>query len=156
MVSYTKVYYVSDINKIVSESKIKEFIKKNDIIMDEQIYSCAKTIKEENKKIILLGGPSSSGKTTTTRKLSLYLSSLGLNPIPISLDNYFVNKVNMPKLEDGSYNYECLEAIDLELFNEQISSLLNGEAVNLSIYDFVTGTKSMQRESITLKKKIFY
>lgn len=145
------VYYVSDLNLLVSDSKIKEFIKKNDIIMDNQIYESAITIKKQNKKVILLGGPSSSGKTTTTRKLSLYLSAIGLNPIYLSLDNYFKEREETPKDEKGNYNFECLEAIDLDLFNDQIMSLINGKEVNLPTYNFLTGKKEYKDNIIKLK-----
>ena len=123
------VSYVSDLNQIVSESKIKEFIKKNDIMMDNQVYDLARVIKEINRKIILLGGPSSSGKTTSTRKLALYLTAIGLNPIYLGLDDYFKERSESPKDENGEYDFETLDCIDLELFNNQLTSLLNGEEV---------------------------
>lgn len=135
------VNYVSDLNRIVSQSKIKEFIKKNDIMMDNQIYELAYTIYQEGKKIVLLGGPSSSGKTTSTRKLSLYLDAIGLNPICLSLDDYFKERTETPKLPNGAYDFESLNAIDLELFNEQLEKMLNGEKVIIPTFNFLTGKK---------------
>ncbi|UKI28994.1 MAG: hypothetical protein L6V78_01095 [Clostridium sp.] len=135
------IKYVADLNNIISKSEIKSFIKKNDIIMDSTLSEAASVIKHEGKKLILLGGPSSSGKTTTTRKLSLYLSALGLNPIYLSLDDYFVERKDNPKNPDGTYNFECLEAIDLELFNTQINELLEGKTVSIPTFNFITGTK---------------
>lgn len=146
------VKYVADLNNIVSDSKIKEFIKKNDIIMDNQIYEMASIIKRENRKIILLGGPSSSGKTTSTRKLSQYLSAIGMNPIYLSLDDYFKERVDSPKDENGNYDFECLECIDLELFNDQLTKMLNGEEVSTPTFNFITGEKEYKGNIIKLKK----
>lgn len=146
------IKYVADLNRIISNSEIKSFIKKNDIIMDSTLSEAASVIKHEGKRLILLGGPSSSGKTTTTRKLSLYLSALGLNPIYLSLDDYFVERKNNPKNEDGSYNFECLEAIDLELFNNQVTDLLAGKTVSIPTFNFITGTKEYKGKEITMKE----
>lgn len=146
------IKYVADLNRIISNSEIKSFIKKNDIIMDSTLSEAASVIKHEGKKLILLGGPSSSGKTTTTRKLSLYLSALGLNPIYLSLDDYFVERKNNPKNEDDSYNFECLEAIDLELFNNQVTDLLAGKTVSIPTFNFITGTKEYKGKEITMKE----
>ena len=145
------VNYVSDINKIISNSKIKEFIKKNDIMMDNQVYDIAKVIKEINRKVILLGGPSSSGKTTSTRKLSLYLNAIGLNPVYIGLDDYFKERVDSPKDENGEYDFESLDCIDLDLFNKQINDLLNGIEILAPTFNFVTGKKEFNRK-IKLKE----
>jgi uridine kinase len=146
------VKYVSDLNKIVSKSQIKDFIKKNDIIIDNQLYDLACTIIKEKKKIILLGGPSSSGKTTSTRKLSLYLSSLSANPIPISLDDYFKERLETPLDENGEYDFESLDAIDLELFNSHLEKLLNQEKVSLPTYNFLTGKKEYNNRVVELKE----
>lgn len=139
------VTYVSDLNLIVSESKIKDFIKKNDIMMDNQLYDMAKVIKDIERKIILLGGPSSSGKTTSTRKLALYLTALGLNPIYLGLDDYFKERSESPKDEKGEYDFESLGCIDLELFNSQLQSLLNKEEVVAPTFNFLTGKKEYNR-----------
>jgi uridine kinase len=145
------VKYVADLNKIISDSKIKEFIKKNDIMMDNQIYQIAYTIMQEKRKIILLGGPSSSGKTTSTRKLALYLSAIGLNPIYLGLDNYFKERNQTPKNEKGEYDYESLEAIDLDLFNNNLIDLLTGKKVKIPTYNFITGEKEYKTDELELK-----
>ena len=148
-----QVEYVADLNALVSKSKIKDFIKKNDIMMDNEVYSLAYTISEENKRIILLGGPSSSGKTTSTRKLSLYLSSLGLNPIYLSLDDYFKERDETPRLANGKYDFESLNAIDLDLFNSQLESMLKGENVKIPTFNFITGKKEYsENHTIELKE----
>ena len=141
-----QVNYVCELNKIISESKIKEYIKKNDIMMDNQIYELANTIRKEGRKIILLGGPSSSGKTTSTRKLALYLNALGLNPIYLGLDDYFKERLETPKDEDGEYDFESLNAIDIDLFNYNLNRLLSGETVKVPTYNFITGKKEYKRE----------
>lgn len=146
------VNYISDLNMLVSESKIKEFIKKNDIMMDNQIYELANLIRKENKKLILLGGPSSSGKTTSTKKLALYMSALGLNPIYLGLDDYFKEKVDSPKLENGEYDFESIDCIDLDLFNKQLTDILNGEEVSVPTYNFIEGKKEYKGRIIKLKE----
>ena len=146
------VNYISDLNMLVSESKIKEFIKKNDIMMDNQIYELANLIRKENKKLILLGGPSSSGKTTSTKKLALYMSALGLNPIYLGLDDYFKEKVDSPKLENGEYDFESIDCIDLKLFNKQLTDILNGEEVSVPTYNFIEGKKEYKGRIIKLKE----
>ena len=142
------VSYVTELNSVISNSKIKEFIKKNDIMMDNQIYELAYTIHQEHKKIVLLGGPSSSGKTTSTRKLSLYLDAIGLNPIYLSLDDYFKERLETPKLPNGGYDFESLNAIDLELFNTQLEQMLNGEKVKVPTFNFLTGKKEYSDERV--------
>ena len=147
-----KVSYISDLNKLVSESKIKDFIKKNVIMMDNQIYNVAEIIKKENKKLVLLGGPSSSGKTTTTKKLALYMSAIGLNPIYLGLDDYFKEKEESPKDANGEYDFESIDCIDLDLFNTQLEQILNGEEVSVPTYNFITGKKEYKNRIIKLKE----
>ena len=137
------VNYISDLNMLVSEGKIKEFIKKNDIMMDNQIYELANLIRKENKKLVLLGGPSSSGKTTSTKKLALYMSAIGLNPIYLGLDDYFKEKVDSPKLKNGEYDFESIDCIDLYLFNKQL---------NVPTYTFVEGKKDNKVRLIKIKE----
>lgn len=146
------VNYISDLNMLVSESKIREFIKKNDIMMDNQIYELANLIRKENKKLILLGGPSSSGKTTSTKKLALYMSAIGLNPIYLGLDDYFKEKKDSPKLPNGEYDFESIDCIDLNLFNKQLNQILNGEEVSVPTYNFITGKKEYKGRVIKLKE----
>ena len=146
------VNYISDINKIVSESKIKEFIKKNDIMMDHQIFEIADLIRRDNKKLILLGGPSSSGKTTSTKKLALYMNALGLNPIYLGLDDYFKEKEDSPKDEEGNYDFESIDCIDLELFNKQLEDILAGKEVSVPTYNFILGKKEYKNRIIKLKE----
>lgn len=142
------INYVYDVNKIVAEGKIEDLIRKNDITVDNNLFEIAKDVVRKNKRIVLIAGPSSSGKTTTSRKMSLYLSSMGLNAMPISLDDFFVNRNETPLDEDGNRDYECLESLDLKLFNDTLSALLRGESVKLPRYNFILGVKEYdERES---------
>ena len=91
--------------------------------------------------MVTIAGPSSSGKTTFSYRLSTQLRTLGLNPHPISLDNYFVNREHTPKGPDGKYNYECMEALDISLLNENLQDLLAGKEVMLPTYNFISGCR---------------
>ncbi|MBQ1551709.1 MAG: nucleoside kinase, partial [Bacilli bacterium] len=93
-------------------------------------------------KIVLIAGPSSAGKTTTSKKLCMYLESFGLHPKVLSMDDYFVERSETPKDKDGKYDYECLEAVDLKLFDKTIANLLDGKETKIPTYDFILGTKS--------------
>lgn len=110
--------------------------------MERKIGSMAEDIAAvPDKKFVMIAGPSSSGKTTFSHRLSIQLMALGLKPHPIALDDYYVDRVDTPKHPDGTYNFECLEALDIELFNRDMSALLAGERVELPIYNFRTGKR---------------
>lgn len=98
----------------------------------------ARQIAEQSSrvKVVLIAGPSSSGKTTTSRKLSMFLNTFGLNPKPISLDDYFLPREETPKLPNGDYDFESLRAIDIDLFNNQLKKLLNNEEVIIPTFNF--------------------
>jgi len=142
-----------DLNKVVSTGKISDLIKMDETLQSNRLLNVAKEIhKRRNKvKIILIAGPSSSGKTTTSRKLCIYLQSLGLNPIAIEMDNYFVNRNDNPKDENGNYDFECLEALNLKLFDKQMQQLINGEEVILPVYNFSIGESEL-RTKMQLKE----
>ena len=146
------IHYVCDINKIISDGKIEDFIKKNDIIIDDSIMKIAQDIVRMKKKIIFMGGPSSSGKTTSSRKLSLYLSALGKKTIKISFDDYYKELEEIIPDENGKRDFESLEALDLELFKVQMEDLLNGEEIVPPKYNFAQGAKNFNNEPIKLTK----
>lgn len=133
----------SDINKIVSTGKINDLIHIDETLQNSKLLDVAKEINKNRKevKIVLLAGPSSSGKTTTSRKLCMYLHSFGLNPKVISMDDYFKNLKDVPKKEDGTYDFESLRAVNMELFDSQIERLLNGDTVKTPTYNFILGRK---------------
>jgi uridine kinase len=110
--------------------------------MESRIAEIAKDIKKKGgRKFIMIAGPSSSGKTSFSYRLSIQLRALGLMPHPIALDNYFKNREDTPKDENGEYDFECLEAIDVEQFNQDMLKLLAGETVELPSFNFKTGQR---------------
>ena len=107
-------------------------------------------MKKDKVKMILIAGPSSSGKTTFAQRLGIQLRLNGLKPVTISVDNYFVERQDNPVDENGNYNFECLEAIDIKLFNEHVLKLLNGEEVEIPKFDFEVGTKRYNGNKLKL------
>ena len=146
--------YVTDLNKDVGNGKIINFIKSSELVFNLNIADACKEI-EQNKdiKFILIAGPSSSGKTTTTSRLASYFEALGYNPISISLDDYFVNRDDTPKDENGNFDFECLEALDVKLFNENLKRLLAGESVKFPKYNFMTGLREYYKDEVKMTDK---
>lgn len=135
-----------ELNNAVSTSKISDLIRMNEMITSNRLLEIAKEIvKKPTVKIVLLAGPSSSGKTTTTKKLCMYLRSLGKTPKVISMDDYFVEKSENPVDEEGKPDYECLEAIDLNLFDSQMAKLIAEEEVIVPTYNFLLGKKEFNK-----------
>ena len=149
--------YVTDLNKDVGNGKIINFIKSSELVFNLNIADACKEI-EQNKdiKFILIAGPSSSGKTTTTSRLASYFEALGYNPISISLDDYFVNRDDTPKDENGNFDFECLEALDVKLFNENLSKLLAGESVKFPKYNFMTGLREYYKDEVKMTDKSIF
>lgn len=147
-ISMIKVENISDLNYSVIKGQIKDLIRMSEVVYNNQLLYLARRIYDERDRIkmVLLAGPSSSGKTTTARKLSLYFKGFGLNPKVISLDDYFKEREESPKREDGKYDFESIEAIDLELFNNHMSKLLAGEEIIMPTFNFVTGKKEYDKE----------
>lgn len=135
------IFTSSDINRIIVEGKINDIITLNEVIANNELLDLARQIAEQSSrvKVVLIAGPSSSGKTTTSRKLSMFLNTFGLNPKPISLDDYFLPREETPKLPNGDYDFESLRAIDIDLFNNQLKKLLNNEEVIIPTFNFKTG-----------------
>ena len=133
---------VSELNKHIKEGRIGDIIRISEALHEKKIANIADMIAaDKDKKIILIAGPSSSGKTTFAQRLGIQLKVNGIKAVTLSMDNYFVNREDNPKDENGNYDFECIEALDLKLFNEQLSALLNGEEVQLPTFDFHTGTR---------------
>lgn len=148
------VAYAAGLNDLVANSKIQMFIKMNNIFVNDSLYAIAKDIakKAQNVKLILIGGPSSSGKTTSAYRMCTYLETFGVKPIVISADDYFKDRKDSPRDKDGNFDFECLEALDLELFNTQMKDLLNGKSVIIPTFNFLSGEKEYKRSPITLKE----
>mgnify|MGYP004475841733 FL=1 len=150
-----EVNYVSEVNKIVIDGKIKEFIELNEIKQNSDLNSIANEIEKnlDNIKVVLIAGPSSSGKTTTSKKLSLYLKGKGINSFVLSTDDFFLERKNTPKNEKGEYLFDIPEAIDIELFNQKLNDLLEKKETLLPTYNFLTGEKEYKGKPVKLKEK---
>ena len=137
---------VGDFNKACNAGYATELINVSEALQEKRISQIADEIfhrgqKGHPVKLILISGPSSSGKTTFSKRLSVQLMANGLKPYPISLDDYFVNREDTPKDENGGYDYESLYALDLDFFNQQLQALLKGEEVELPRFNFTTGKR---------------
>ncbi len=146
-----EVATVGALNEQIANGKIGDIILAQEAIMEKQLGNIAMEIAaKHDKKMIMIAGPSSSGKTTFSHRLSIQLLAHGLRPHTIGVDNYFVEREDTPKDEDGNYNFECLGAIDVELFNEHMSALLRGEEVSMPTFNFLTGKKEFKGNTLRL------
>ncbi|MDR3115028.1 MAG: nucleoside kinase [Treponema sp.] len=149
------LHAVGHLNRIVRERTIKDYIRIAEAFQAKKISEIADTIytRKETVKMVLIAGPSSSGKTTTAKRLSIELKVLGIEPIAIGLDNYYVNTDITPRDEKGEPDYECLEALDIPYFNQQLLDLFNGEEVSLPLYDFKAGRRRSGGRKIRLGRR---
>ena len=146
-----KVNTVTKLNQTVENNTIKDIIMIDEGLHEKKIAGIADDIaKRKDVKMILIAGPSSSGKTTFAQRLGIQLRINGIKPVTISVDNYFVERPETPLDEKGEYNFEVLEAIDLKLFNEHLTKLLNGEEVEMPEFDFKVGTKRYKGKKLKL------
>ncbi len=142
---------VYKLNKAVEEDRIKDTIILDEALHEKKIAGIADEIaKNRNIKMVLIAGPSSSGKTTFAQRLGIQLRINKIKPVTISVDNYFVEREDTPRDENGEYDFECIEAIDLELFNDHLEKLLNGEEVEMPEFDFHVGTKRYNGKKLRL------
>lgn len=147
------VSYCGDVNKIVSEGKVSDFIQLNEILYNDNMINLANVVSNnKNIKAIFISGPSSSGKTTTSKKLSMYLNAKGIDTLVMSTDDYYLERVDSPKKEDGSYEFESVEALDYKLFSKHLKKLLNGESVVLPTFNFITGEKEYKNKPTCLNE----
>ena len=149
-----KINTVYRLNKKMKKAEgKKELILLSEALHEKKIAEIAEKIKEHgNVRMILIAGPSSSGKTTFAKKLGMSLRVNGIKPVNISVDNYFVERKDNPKDEKGNYDFECIEAIDLDLFNSQLIDLLAGKEVSLPTFDFAKGEKVYDGNTLRLKE----
>lgn len=144
---------VADLNERITKGNIQQMMLIAEALQEQKIAKIAEQIAERKQvKFVLIAGPSSSGKTTFCNRLSIQLSAHGLTPHPISLDNYYVNRVDTPRDENGDYDFECLEALDIELLNRDMTALLNGERVELPYFNFKTGKREYKGNFIQMKE----
>ncbi len=133
---------VGDLNDMVCNGNINDMILVSEALQERRIGEIAEDIvKRGGVKFVMIAGPSSSGKTSFSHRLSIQLRTFGLNPHPIGCDDYFKNREDTPKDENGEYNFECLEAIDVEQFNKDMSALLRGERVEIPSFNFKLGKR---------------
>ncbi len=133
---------VGDLNDQICRGNINDIILVQEALQERRIGEIAEDIVNRGGvKFVMIAGPSSSGKTTFSHRLSIQLRTYGLTPHPIALDDYFVNREDTPRDKNGQYNFECLEAIDLEKFNNDMTDLLAGKTVELPSFNFKTGTR---------------
>ncbi len=143
--------YLPDLNKEISDGKIKDFIEASELVFNESISNVAKIIQKEKQiKVVLISGPSSTGKTTTMKRLSSYLKAFGYNTIPISIDDYYKEEIER-KDEKGNIDYESLDAIDVSLFNENLTDLLSGKEIYLPQYDFTLQKRKFNTIPVQMK-----
>ncbi len=150
----TGIRTVGDLNEQICSGSMSDLILVQEAKQERMISEIAKDIAgRENVKFVMIAGPSSSGKTSFSHRLSIQLRTLGMVPRPIALDNYFVNREFTPRDENGDYNFECLEAIDVALFNENMVKLLAGERVELPNFNFKTGQREYRGDYLQLGEK---
>lgn len=144
---------IGDLNRKILQGKTNDIIQVAEAIHDRKLVELVQDIeKRKNIKMVLIAGPSSSGKTTFAQKLGVQLKLTGYNPITISMDNYFKERKDTPLGEDGKYNFETVDALDIELFNSQMKDLIDGKTVELPEFDFVVGTKKYNGKFLKLEK----
>ena len=145
---------VGALNEQIVQKGASQLLLIAEALQEAKISQIARTIAEnKDKKFVMIAGPSSSGKTTFSHRLSIQLSAHGLRPHPIAVDNYFVNRQDTPLDENGNYNFECLEAIDVKQFNEDMVRLLKGEEVELPYFNFKTGQREYRGDYLKLGKE---
>ncbi|MBQ9297984.1 MAG: nucleoside kinase [Clostridia bacterium] len=143
---------VYKLNKKVKDDEIKTTILVDEALHEKKIANIADDIvSRKNVKVILIAGPSSSGKTTFAQRLGIQLRVNGIKPFTLSVDNYFVEREQTPRDKNGKYDFESINAIDLELFNSNLKGLINGEEVELPTFDFITGSKKFNGNKKRMK-----
>ncbi|MBO4535570.1 MAG: nucleoside kinase [Bacteroidales bacterium] len=142
---------VKTLNQAVAVGKVRYVVNLSETLHDHRYSEIANEIAQRpGVKLVLIAGPSSSGKTTSSKRLALHMRVNGLNPIIISLDDYFRNRVDTPRDENGEYDFECLEALDVPFLNEQLEQLFAGKRVQIPKYDFPSGTRKFEGQYLQL------
>ncbi len=146
------IHCAGNLNELIASKGIHEFIRVAEALHNKKIAEIADRIHERRSEVkaVLIAGPSSSGKTTFTKKLAIQLRVTGFNPVTISLDDYFVSRDRTPRDENGEYDFEALEAIDVELLNEHLLKLFRGETVEIPEFDFKSGERKPEGKMLAL------
>ncbi|MDO4555212.1 MAG: nucleoside kinase [Lachnospiraceae bacterium] len=146
-----KIASVADLNQQIADNKIQNLILVQEALQEKRIGLIADEIAKAKKKVVLIAGPSSSGKTTFSHRLSIQLTALGLDPHPIAMDDYFVNRERTPIDEKtGKYDFESIKALDTDQFNKDISDLLEGKEVAMPTFNFLTGQREYKGNTLKL------
>lgn len=142
---------VGTLNDAISQGKGQNIMLLQEALMEENIGNLAAQIaKDPSKKFVMIAGPSSSGKTSFANRLSIQLTAKGLTPHPVSLDDYYADREFCPRNPDGSFDFECLEALDIELFNDNMVKLLQGEEIQMPSFNFKTGKREYRGKTLKL------
>ncbi len=142
---------IGSLNDAIAAGRGQEIMLLQEALMEQKIGNLAAQIaSDDKKKFVMIAGPSSSGKTSFANRLSIQLIAKGRKPHPLSLDDYYVDRELCPKHQDGSFDFECLESIDVKLFNEDMNRLLKGEAVDMPSFNFKTGKREYRGRKLTL------
>lgn len=149
----SEINTVGDLNEQISKGNINDIILVQEALQEKKIAEIAtQIVNAGNKKFIMIAGPSSSGKTSFSHRLSVQLKANGLRPHPIAVDDYFIDRKHTPRDEHGNYNFEILEALDVELFNQHMNELAAGKEVMIPTYNFKTGEREYRGNSLKLKE----
>ena len=142
---------VGELNDVIASGRIQDMILVQESYMEQKIGDIAETIaSDRRKKFVLIAGPSSSGKTTFSHRLSIQMTAHGLKPHPISLDDFYCNREETPLDENGEFDFECLEALDIPLFNQCMTDLLAGKEVTLPVFNFKTGHREYRQKPLKM------
>lgn len=148
------VHNIVDVNKLVDNYDISEFILVEEALQEKKIAEIAASIvKDPDIRLILIAGPSSSGKTTFAKRLSVQLQASRTRPIVIGMDDYFIDRDKTARKENGDFDFESIYAMDLEYLNQQLTAILNGETVELPMYDFSRGIRKRSNNFVKLGKR---
>lgn len=141
---------VASLNRMISENRSHEIIQIAEALHEKKIGAIADMIHGRQARVVMIAGPSSSGKTTFAHRLFIQLRALGLSPLTLSTDDYFVDREKTPLKADGSYDFESLEALDIETFNRDLKKLLEGDPVKLPVFDFMKGARTYPKPPLEL------
>lgn len=150
---------VGDVNESILKGNASDLIQISEALQEKKIVQIAEEIERRHNdpenpvKLVLITGPSSSGKSTVCKRLSVQLKACGLHPISFSTDDYFVNRVDTPKLPDGSYDFDNFDTVDHEYLQKDLVKLLNGEEVEVPEYNFVTGRREFNGKNLRLGER---
>ena len=143
---------VGELNDLIVSGWSNHLLLMQEALMEKQIANIAETIVKNDRKIILIAGPSSSGKTTFSNRLCVQLGTFGMTPYPIAMDNFFKEREDTPKDADGKFDFECIEAMDLKLFNDTMTGLLEGKEMPMPTFDFTLGKKIFDGSTLKLNE----